>query len=136
MLQKTFTDLHHDILCLKWHCSWYFHMDSIIVTHNVRGKSRWITLLSNWVCMLFLLGVYHCSTYMSNYANPMPINPETVRLEVQALKSDFNCRLKQIMFNAIVSTYYATFIPCVFVPNALSYETPWVFRHVSKWVKI
>jgi len=74
-------------------------------------------------------GVYHCSTYMSNYANPMPINPETVRLEVQALKSDFNSRLKQIMFNAIVSTYYATFIPCVFVPNALSYETPWVFRH-------
>ena len=81
--------------------------------------------------MLFRLGVYHCSTYMSNYANPMPINPETVRPEVQALKSDFNSRLKQIMFNAIVSTYYATFIPCVFVPNALSYETPWVFRHVS-----
>ena len=65
----------------------------------------------------------------------MPINPETVRLEVQALKSDFNSRLKQIMFNAIVSTYYATFIPCVFVPNALSYETPWVFRHVSNWIE-
>ena len=85
--------------------------------------------------ILFRLGVYHCSTYMSNYANPMPINPETVRLEVQALKSDFNSRLKQIMFNAIVSTYYATFIPCVFVPNALSYETPWVFRHVSNWIE-
>ena len=74
-------------------------------------------------------GVYHCSTYMSNYANPMPINPETVRHEVQTLKSDFNARLKQILFNALVSTYYATFIPCVFTPSALSYETPWVFRH-------
>ena len=84
------------------------------------------------IFFFFILGVYHCSTYMSNYANPMPINPETVRHEVQALKSDFNARLKQILFNALVSTYYATFIPCVFTHSTLSYETPWVFRHVSK----
>ena len=74
-------------------------------------------------------GVYHCSNSMSNYANPSPINPDLVRSEVQVLTSDFNSRLKQIMFNALVSTYYATFVPCVFTPSALSYETPWVFRH-------
>ena len=74
-------------------------------------------------------GVYHCSSLMSNYTNPIPINPETVRQEVQILKSDFNARLKQVLFNTMVSTYYATFIPCCFTPNALNYETPWVFRH-------
>ena len=93
---------------------------------------QYFVILKFLFFFFFILGVYHCSTYMSNYANPMPINPETVRHEVQALKSDFNARLKQILFNALVSTYYATFIPCVFTPSALSYETPWVFRHVSK----
>ena len=37
----------------------------------------------------------------------MPIQPELVRQEVQTLKSDFNARLKQVLFNAMVSTYYA-----------------------------
>ena len=34
--------------------------------------------------------------------NPMPINPDIVRQEVQVLKSDFNGRLKQVLFNAMV----------------------------------
>ena len=74
-------------------------------------------------------GVYHCSSPMTNYTSPMPINPESVRQEVQALKLDFNSRLKQVLFNAMVSTYYATFIPICFSPNALNYESGWVFRH-------
>lgn len=71
-------------------------------------------------------GVFHCS---SSNMNPMPINPDIVRQEVQVLKSDFNGRLKQVLFNAMVSTYYATFVPCCFAPSALNYETAWVFRH-------
>lgn len=74
-------------------------------------------------------GVYHCSALMTNYTVPMPISPETVRQEVQVLKHDFNNRLKQLLFNTLVSTYYTTFIPCVFTPSALSFETAWVFRH-------
>ena len=45
-------------------------------------------------------GVFHCS---SSNMNPMPINPDIVRQEVQVLKSDFNGRLKQVLFNAMVS---------------------------------
>ena len=71
-------------------------------------------------------GVFHCST--SNLS-PTPINPDMVRQEVQLLKSDFNARLKQVLYNAMVSTYYACFIPCCFAPSALNYETAWVFRH-------
>ena len=44
-------------------------------------------------------GVFHCS---SSNVNPMPINPDIVRQEVQVLKSDFNGRLKQVLFNAMV----------------------------------
>ena len=44
-------------------------------------------------------GVFHCS---SSNMNPMPINPDIVRQEVQVLKSDFNGRLKQVLFNAMV----------------------------------
>lgn len=76
-----------------------------------------------------LHGVYHCSSPVTNYTSPMPIQPELVRQEVQTLKSDFNARLKQVLFNAMVSTYYACFIPICFSPNALNYETGWVFRH-------
>ena len=54
-----------------------------------------------------LHGVYHCSSPVTNYTSPMPIQPEMVRQEVQTLKSDFNARLKQVLFNAMVSTYYA-----------------------------
>lgn len=69
-------------------------------------------------------GVYHCSSPC-----PMPINPESVRNEIQTLKIDFNARLKQVLFNSMVSSYYAAFIPCCFAPSALNYETAWVFRH-------
>merc|ERR1712062_288896 len=53
---------------------------------------------------------------------------DIVRQEVQVLKSDFNGRLKQVLFNAMVRTYYAAFVPCCFAPSALNYETAWVFR--------
>ena len=40
--------------------------------------------------------------------------PELVRQEVLVMKQDFNMRLKQILFNSIVSVYYGAIVPCLF----------------------
>ncbi len=74
-------------------------------------------------------GIHQCTSMGSNYTGPIPITPESTRLEVQVQRNDFNARLKQIMFNTLISTYYATFIPCVFTPSALSFELFWVVKH-------
>ena len=50
-------------------------------------------------------------------------------MEVAITKTDFNTRLKQVLFNTIVSAYYAGFIPCAFAPSFLSYEVWWVSQH-------
>ena len=69
---------------------------------EVNANSRGVRIFQD------LHGVYHCSSpIVTNYTSPMPIQPEMVRQEVQTLKSDFNARLKQVLFNAMVSTYYA-----------------------------
>lgn len=78
-------------------------------------------------------GAYHCSTTTS-YSGVCGTTPnnspaEVVRQEVNVMKSDFNGRLKQVLFNSMVSTYYAAFVPCCFAQSSLHYDTAWVFRH-------
>ena len=80
-------------------------------------------------------GTYHCTT-SSNTSNSfatttsaVTINPETVRQEVNLLKTDVNMRARQVMFNTLIGAYYATFVPCCFVQSALHYEVWWVFKH-------
>lgn len=41
-------------------------------------------------------------------------NPADIRKEVENLKTSFNMRMKQILFNSILNAYYAGFIPCCF----------------------
>lgn len=41
-------------------------------------------------------------------------NPGDIRKEVENLKTSFNMRMKQILFNSILNAYYAGFIPCCF----------------------
>ncbi|KAJ8921469.1 hypothetical protein NQ315_003087 [Exocentrus adspersus] len=53
-----------------------------------------------------------------------------IRREVENLKSNFNCRMKQILFSAILNAYYAGFIPCCFAQPALHYDTFWATQHV------
>jgi len=57
------------------------------------------------------------------------IQPELIRQEVAVLKADFNARLKQILFNTIVSAYYGAVIPCLFAQSTLYYDLAWVGRH-------
>lgn len=41
--------------------------------------------------------------------------PELIRAEVEGLKSDFNRRIKEVLFNSLFSAYYVAFLPLCFV---------------------
>lgn len=41
--------------------------------------------------------------------------PEMIRAEVEELKSDFNRRIKEVLFNSLFSAYYVAFLPLCFV---------------------
>ena len=38
------------------------------------------------------------------------------------MKQDFNMRLKQILFNSIVSVYYGAIVPCLFAQVVIAYR--------------
>ena len=42
------------------------------------------------------------------------MSPDSVRYETECLRTDFNLRMKQILFNSVVSSYYVAFIPIKF----------------------
>jgi len=56
-------------------------------------------------------------------------SPELVRMEVAITKTDFNARLKQVLFNALMNAYYAGCIPCLFAQSFLQIEFWWVLQH-------
>lgn len=58
------------------------------------------------------------------------LSPEVVREEVEILKIDFNNRVKQILFNSMLTAYYMTFVPLCFSQNTLYYDMWWVGQHV------
>ncbi|XP_052811219.1 transmembrane protein 39A-B-like isoform X3 [Mya arenaria] len=65
------------------------------------------------------------------------MSPEVIRDEVENLKVDFNNRVKQILFNSMLTSYYMTFVPLCFAQNncdtcwnTLYYDTWWVGQHV------
>ena len=47
-------------------------------------------------------------------ANGSSVQPDLIRQEVAVLKADFNERIKQVLFNTVVSAYYGAVIPCLF----------------------
>lgn len=42
------------------------------------------------------------------------LTPDVVREEVDMLKTDFNDRMKQVLFNSMLSAYYMAFVPLCF----------------------
>lgn len=58
------------------------------------------------------------------------LTPDIVRDEVENLKIDFNNRVKQVLFNSMLTAYYMTFVPLCFAQNTLYYDTWWVGQHV------
>lgn len=57
--------------------------------------------------------------------------PSTIREEVDTLRSDFNCRMKQILFSSMLNAYYAGFIPCCFAQSYLYYDVYWATQHLA-----
>ncbi|XP_064628999.1 transmembrane protein 39A-like isoform X2 [Lineus longissimus] len=63
------------------------------------------------------------------------MSPESVRDEVEHLKTDFNGRIKQVLFVSMLCAYYMCFIPVCFAQNTLYYDPWWVSQHaVIVWV--
>lgn len=63
------------------------------------------------------------------------MNPDIIRQEVEILKKDFNHRIRQILFNSLLTAYYMTFVPLCFAQNTLYYDTWWVGQHVClTWI--
>lgn len=58
------------------------------------------------------------------------LTPDIIREEVEFLKIDFNNRVKQILFNSMLTAYYMTFVPLCFAQNTLYYDSWWVGQHV------
>ncbi|XP_060583973.1 transmembrane protein 39A-like isoform X2 [Ruditapes philippinarum] len=58
------------------------------------------------------------------------LTPDIIREEVEVLKIDFNNRVKQILFNSMLTAYYMTFVPLCFAQNTLFYDSWWVGQHV------
>lgn len=61
--------------------------------------------------------------------------PELIRAEVEELKSDFNRRIKEVLFNSLFSAYYVAFLPLCFVKVGICPHF-WLFiilRHISLW---
>ncbi|ESO94823.1 hypothetical protein LOTGIDRAFT_117951 [Lottia gigantea] len=59
------------------------------------------------------------------------LTPDIVRDEVEAMKQDFNSRMKQVLFNSTLTAFYMSFVPLCFAQNTLYYDTWWVGQHVS-----
>jgi len=59
------------------------------------------------------------------------MSPDTVRYEAQCLRTDFYLRIKQILFNSLISAYYVGFIPLKFTQNGwLYYDVWWSMQHI------
>lgn len=59
------------------------------------------------------------------------MSPDIVRYEAECLRTDFNLRMKQILFNSLVSAYYVAFIPVKFNQNGwLYYDIWWATQHI------
>lgn len=56
-------------------------------------------------------------------------NPNAIREEVELLKSDFNSRMKQILFSSVINAYFSGFIPCCFAQNYLYYDHQGATQH-------
>lgn len=59
------------------------------------------------------------------------MSPDNVRYEAECLRTDFNLRMKQILFNSLISAYYVAFIPLKFTQNGwLYYDVWWSAQHI------
>ena len=58
------------------------------------------------------------------------MSPEAVREEVETLKTDFNNRIKQVLFNSMLCAYYMGFVPLCFAQVSTKFTA---YVHCSVW---
>ena len=58
------------------------------------------------------------------------LTPDIVRDEVENLKIDFNNRVKQVLFNSMLTAYYMTFVPLCFAQVGCVFIYRPCFRHL------
>ena len=46
--------------------------------------------------------------------NHCTLSPDSIRYEAECLRTDFNLRIKQVIFNSVVNAYFVGFIPVKF----------------------
>ncbi|KAG1714817.1 ADP-ribosylation factor-like protein 13B [Nymphon striatum] len=57
------------------------------------------------------------------------MSAELIREEVDMFKENVNLRIKQLIFNSLLSAYYASFIPCCFAQTVLHYDMTLAAQH-------
>ncbi|KAG7467024.1 hypothetical protein MATL_G00149090 [Megalops atlanticus] len=68
-------------------------------------------------------------------AHTCPLSPELIRSEVEGLKTDFNRRIKEVLFNSLFSAYYVAFLPLCFVKSTQYYDMRWACEHlIMVWI--
>ncbi|XP_077096559.1 transmembrane protein 39A isoform X2 [Siphateles boraxobius] len=68
-------------------------------------------------------------------AHSCPPSPALIRSEVQQLKTDFNRRIKEVLFNSLFSAYYVAFLPLCFVKSTQYYDMRWSCEHlIMVWI--
>lgn len=75
----------------------------------------------------FLLFGFQSSPFLELNTSDPPLHccshdATQVRAEVDALRQDFNVRMKKIIFNSVVGAYYSSFIPCCFAQAYVYYD--------------
>uniref|UniRef100_A0A8C4QMA3 Chromo domain-containing protein n=1 Tax=Eptatretus burgeri TaxID=7764 RepID=A0A8C4QMA3_EPTBU len=58
------------------------------------------------------------------------LSPPAVRAEVQLLKWDFNLRIKEVLYNSLLSAYYVAFLPLCFLKSTQHYDMRWSCEHL------
>ncbi|XP_010884791.1 transmembrane protein 39A [Esox lucius] len=73
--------------------------------------------------------------HIPHHTCPQPPSPELIRSEVEELKSDFNRRIKEVLFNSLFSAYYVAFLPLCFVKSTQYYDMRWSCEHlIMVWI--
>ena len=60
-------------------------------------------------------GIAHDGYHDNHGLIDLPATPEEIRTEVESLVQDVISRVKQLLFNSVLCTYYTTYIPLQFV---------------------
>ncbi|ESN94375.1 hypothetical protein HELRODRAFT_69178 [Helobdella robusta] len=79
-------------------------------------------------CKLPVQQVINCQSETPIHA--CSLSPDEIREETERLKSDFNTRMMQILFNSMLCAYYMACVPLRFAQSSLQYNIWWVVQYI------